>query len=120
MLPQPSLSLVRDMQLAWRRAEEWDVQSSSATERSRNNLVYDRIDTAKVAVARHIVMTTITRVSRFAGLTKLGTTPAGGFAAGPFKKADIWAWTCSGVGDVDGAAISVESESESCSLQVGR
>ena len=46
--------------------------------------------------------------SRFGEFSKVGVTPANGLPAGPFRSACKPAWTCPGVGQVDGVAIAIK------------
>ncbi len=59
------------------------LQSSHASARRINTLVYMRKITARVPKATHRVMVKVTKTSRLGGSWKLGSTPAGGLMAGP-------------------------------------
>lgn len=71
----------------------WDSQSSYAIDWMRNNLVYNRISTAKKAKHTQNTMVITTRTCMLGGLSRFGVTPMGGLPAGPFSID----WTDSGV-----------------------
>ena len=62
-----------------------------------NFFVYIRSVTEMVAKLTQRAIVNATYALRFAGSSKLGITPGGGSAAGPFKSACRWASACSGV-----------------------
>ena len=53
--------------------------------------------TAKLAKTKHIVDAIMAATSRFGASSRIGSTPGGGVAAGPFKSAS----SCAGVEVVD-------------------
>ena len=53
--------------------------------------MYERTSTDVVEITRHNVKTAMMVPSRVAGLSKLGRNPTGGFPAGPFRSASIFA-----------------------------
>lgn len=60
-----------------------NLQSSHASARRMNTLVYMRNRTARVLKLIHKAKVKVRNTSRFGGSWRLGITPAGGLMAGP-------------------------------------
>jgi hypothetical protein len=78
----------------------------------RNDLVYMRIEKARVARTKPTAKTTMVVASRLAGSMKFDVTPSGGFPAGPFKSICNPASAYSAVADADPFDISCTREIE--------
>ena len=66
-----------------RKMGEGNLQSSHASARRMNSLVYMRSRTARVPNVTHKVMVKMMKMSRFDGSWKLDIIPVGGLIAGP-------------------------------------